>query len=103
MFLSVFMFSINCTHYRRAFERVLDLDKDNVSALVALAILDMNTLEQEAIRRGVESLGRAYQIEQENPVVLNHLANHFFYKKVCNGISLVFLFSFFFTSIMFII
>ncbi|VIO92177.1 TPR Domain containing protein [Brugia malayi] len=66
---------------RLAFKRVLDLDKENVSALVALAILDMNTLEQEAIRRGVESFGRAYQIEQENPVVLNHLANHFFYKK----------------------
>ncbi|VDN08031.1 unnamed protein product [Thelazia callipaeda] len=66
---------------RLAFERVLDLDNSNVSALVALAILDMNTLEQEAIRRGVESLSRAYQLEQENPVVLNHLANHFFYKK----------------------
>ncbi|KAM3723175.1 RNA polymerase-associated protein [Dirofilaria immitis] len=66
---------------RLAFRRVLDLDKENVSALIALAILDMNTLEQEAIRRGVESFGRAYQIEQENPVVLNHLANHFFYKK----------------------
>lgn len=80
-----FIFSFFFIYFiRLAFKRVLDLDKENVSALVALAILDMNTLEQEAIRRGVESLGRAYQIEQENPVVLNHLANHFFYKKVAH-------------------
>ncbi|MCP9258140.1 RNA polymerase-associated protein CTR9-like protein [Dirofilaria immitis] len=65
---------------RLAFRRVLDLDKENVSALIALAILDMNTLEQEAIRRGVESFGRAYQIEQENPELdrVEHLAWHAF-------------------------
>ncbi|VDN57955.1 unnamed protein product [Dracunculus medinensis] len=66
---------------RLAFERVLELDSDNASALVALAILDMNTLESDGIQKGVNSLGKAYQLENENPVVLNHLANHFFFKK----------------------
>lgn len=73
---------INCM-FRIAFSRVLELDPQNVSALISLAVLDMNTLDSEGIRRGVESLSRAYQLEKENPVILNHLANHFFYKRVC--------------------
>uniref|UniRef100_A0A915ALZ8 RNA polymerase-associated protein CTR9-like protein n=3 Tax=Parascaris univalens TaxID=6257 RepID=A0A915ALZ8_PARUN len=66
---------------RLAFERVLELEPQNVHALIALAILDMNNLDAEGIQNGVQSLGRAYQIDQENPVVLNHLANHFFYRN----------------------
>ncbi|VDM39381.1 unnamed protein product [Toxocara canis] len=66
---------------RLAFERVLELEPQNVYALIALAILDMNNLDAEGIQNGVQSLGRAYQIDQENPVVLNHLANHFFYRN----------------------
>ncbi|MFH4984632.1 hypothetical protein AB6A40_011341 [Gnathostoma spinigerum] len=66
---------------RLAFERCLELEPENVSALIAIAILDMNNLDAEGIQRGVRALGKAYQLEQENPVVLNHLANHFFYKK----------------------
>lgn len=49
--------------FRLAFERVLELDSDNASALVALAILDMNTLESDGIQKGVNSLGKAYQLE----------------------------------------
>jgi RNA polymerase-associated protein CTR9 len=30
---------------------------------------------------GVNMLSRAYSIDPTNPIVLNHLANHFFYKK----------------------
>lgn len=76
---------------RLAFERVLELEPQNVHALIALAILDMNNLDAEGIQNGVQSLGRAYQIDQENPVVLNHLANHFFYRNVRTSLIIVFL------------
>uniref|UniRef100_A0A0N5AFT6 TPR_REGION domain-containing protein n=1 Tax=Syphacia muris TaxID=451379 RepID=A0A0N5AFT6_9BILA len=66
---------------RAAFQRVLDLEPENVNALVALAILDLNT-GSEGIQKGVQLLSRAYNVDRENPVVLNHLANHFFYKKM---------------------
>jgi hypothetical protein len=42
----------------------------------------MNT--PESIRNGVMKLSRAYQYDPQNPMVLNHLANHFFFKKVCS-------------------
>jgi RNA polymerase-associated protein CTR9 len=65
-----------------AFERALELDQTNISAIVALAVLDLNTLTPEGIRSGIQSLSTAYQINPENPMVLNHLANHFFFKNV---------------------
>ena len=33
------------------------------------------------IRDGVQKLSKAYGIDPQNPMVLNHLANHFFFKK----------------------
>jgi hypothetical protein len=36
----------------------------------------------ESIRNGVIKLSHAYQSDPQNPMVLNHLANHFFFKKV---------------------
>jgi RNA polymerase-associated protein CTR9 len=68
--------------YRLAFERTLQLDPSCVAALVAQAILDLNTQTPDGIRAGVQGLSKAYTIEQHNPMVLNHLANHFFFKKV---------------------
>uniref|UniRef100_A0A1I7XTW2 TPR_REGION domain-containing protein n=1 Tax=Heterorhabditis bacteriophora TaxID=37862 RepID=A0A1I7XTW2_HETBA len=65
---------------RLAFERALELQPDNVSALSAIAILDQNTQTAEGVQRAVNGLGQAYRLEAENPVVLTHLANHFFYK-----------------------
>jgi RNA polymerase-associated protein CTR9 len=35
----------------------------------------------ESIKDGVQKLSRAYTIDSTNPMVLNHLANHFFFKK----------------------
>ena len=64
-----------------AFERALELDDRCVGALVGLAILQMNLKTPDAIRSAVQKLSRAYQIDQSNPMVLNHLANHFFFKK----------------------
>lgn len=67
---------------RYAFMRALELDPHCVWALVGLAILELNAETPESIKNGVQLLSRAYTIDSSNPMVLNHLANHFFYKKV---------------------
>uniref|UniRef100_U5EWJ6 Putative rna polymerase-associated protein ctr9 n=1 Tax=Corethrella appendiculata TaxID=1370023 RepID=U5EWJ6_9DIPT len=64
-----------------AFLRALDLDPHCVGALVGLAILKLNLHEPESNRMGVQMLSKAYTIDSTNPMVLNHLANHFFFKK----------------------
>jgi len=66
-----------------AFERALSLDPQCVGALVGLAVLKLNQKMPEMIKNGVLLLSKAYTIDPSNPMVLNHLANHFFYKKVC--------------------
>ncbi|GAA52741.1 RNA polymerase-associated protein CTR9 homolog [Clonorchis sinensis] len=82
----------NMEKARLAFQRALDLDPDCVGALVGLAILDLNEktqaiilfrscTHQESIKQGVQRLSRAYNLDPTNPMVLNHLADHFFYKK----------------------
>lgn len=65
-----------------AFQRALDLDPNCVGALVGLAISKLNLHEPEANRIGVQMLSKAYTVDSTNPMVLNHLANHFFFKKV---------------------
>lgn len=64
---------------RQAFQRVLQLDSDNVEALVALGIMDLQTNEADAIRDGMEKMEAAFQIYPYCPMALNHLANHFFF------------------------
>ncbi|KAJ3706235.1 hypothetical protein LUZ61_009940 [Rhynchospora tenuis] len=64
---------------RQAFNRVLQLDPDNVEATVALGVLDLQTNEAGNIRRGVEMMEQAHDLDPVNPMVLNHLANHFFF------------------------
>uniref|UniRef100_A0A5K3FBW5 TPR_REGION domain-containing protein n=2 Tax=Mesocestoides corti TaxID=53468 RepID=A0A5K3FBW5_MESCO len=71
----------NLKKARLAFQRALDLDPESVKALVGLAILDLNEKTQESIKQGVQKLSRAYNLDPTNPMVLNHLADHFFYKK----------------------
>lgn len=68
--------------FRLAFERALQLDSQCVGALVGLAILQLNRQHPDDIRKGVQMLSKAYTIDSTNPMVLNHLANHFFFKKV---------------------
>ena len=65
-----------------AFNRAIEIDAKCVGALVGLAILELNANTPDSIRKGVTKLSQAYQIDQQNPMVLNHLANHFFFKKV---------------------
>ena len=59
------------------------MDPTCVGAWLGLAIMDLNTQTKDSIGEGVRNLSKAYQIDQRNPnpMVLNHLANHFFYKK----------------------
>ena len=64
-----------------AFERALELDAKCVGALVGLAIIELNEKNADSTKLGVEMLSKAYSIDSTNPIVLNHLANHFFYKK----------------------
>ncbi|KAJ8969598.1 hypothetical protein NQ314_001677 [Rhamnusium bicolor] len=64
-----------------AFERALELDPKCVGALVGLAILKLNLQQPDYIRTGVQMLSKAYTIDSSDPMVLNHLANHFFFKK----------------------
>ena len=73
---------------RLAFERALELDPKCVGALVGLAILELNLQEADSIRNGVQLLSRAYTVDSSNPMVLNHLANHFFFKMVILAICL---------------
>ena len=67
---------------RLAFERALELDGMCVGALVGLAVLELNEKKPDHIRRGVQMLSKAYNIDSTNPMVLNHLGNHFFFKQV---------------------
>jgi RNA polymerase-associated protein CTR9 len=71
-----------------AFERTLQLDAKCVGALVGLAIMEMNSHTQAGIRHGVQLLGQAYQLLEgkHDSMVLNLLANHFFFTKVCSGL-----------------
>ncbi|KAF6031543.1 CTR9 [Bugula neritina] len=66
---------------KQAFERALQLDPCCVGALVGSAIMAMNNKTPDSIKSGVQLLSKAYTIDSANPMVLNHLANHFFYKK----------------------
>jgi RNA polymerase-associated protein CTR9 len=50
-----------------SFERTLELDPKCMGALVGLAIMKLNS--------------ECYKIDPTNPSVLNHLSNHFFFKK----------------------
>ena len=71
---------------REAFERALELDDKCVGALVGLAVLDLNAQTRDSIQDGVRKLSKAYTVDASNPMVLNHLANHFFFKNDYNKV-----------------
>ena len=64
-----------------AYSRALDLDPYSVGSMIGLAVLELNRNTIESIKRGVNHLSKAYTLDRSNPMVLNHLANHFFFKK----------------------
>eukprot|EP00727_Mastigamoeba_balamuthi_P002041 m51a1_g11834 hypothetical protein (1133) ;mRNA; f:445374-448969 len=57
--------------------RALEVDPRNVEAIAALAVLEINAGH---IQPAMQQLKAAYQVSPRHPVVLNHLANHLFYK-----------------------
>lgn len=81
VFKSYILIYSSSEHFRLAFERALELDQQCVGALVGLAISKLNLHQPEANRIGVQMLSKAYTVDSTNPMVLNHLANHFFFKK----------------------
>ncbi|XP_052181435.1 protein CTR9 homolog [Diospyros lotus] len=64
---------------KQAFRRVLQANPENVEALVALGILDLQTNEAAGIRNGMEKMQRAFEIYPYCAMSLNYLANHFFF------------------------
>ncbi|KAI3443570.1 hypothetical protein Pfo_000235 [Paulownia fortunei] len=66
-------------HLQKAKQAFHRLDPDNVEALVALGILDLQTNEAAGIRNGTGKMLRAFEIYPYCPISLNCLANHFFF------------------------
>ncbi|NWT15029.1 CTR9 protein, partial [Vireo altiloquus] len=64
-----------CEHERTA------LNELQGTAELHWAGQDLKNIEADSIKNGVQLLSRAYTIDPSNPMVLNHLANHFFFKK----------------------
>ncbi|CAM9206048.1 unnamed protein product [Ectocarpus sp. 13 AM-2016] len=68
-----------------AMTRALQLDPQNVQALVGSAILELSTASagsQDAVRRtenAINTISMAYHVDAKNAMVLNHLANHYFW------------------------
>jgi len=63
---------------RKALERTLQLQEDNVEALAGLAVLELN---DERVSGALALFKRAYEIEPTNANLLNQLANHYFFKS----------------------
>lgn len=68
-----------------AMARALELDPQNVQALVGSAILELSTASArstDAARRtenAISTISMAYHIDEKDAMVLNHLANHYFW------------------------
>lgn len=70
---------------RIAFDRALELDSNNVSALLGCAILELNKQTPTALQAGLKLLTEAYKRDKTNAITLNHLADHFFHKGKQNA------------------
>ena len=72
---------------KQAFKRALVLNPKCTGALIGLAVLQLNCKFSDPenagshIKQGTQMLSKAYHTENENPIVLILLADHFFYKK----------------------
>eukprot|EP00124_Ichthyophonus_hoferi_P005871 Ihof_evm2s1008 gene=Ihof_evmTU2s1008 len=65
---------------RLAFERTRALNEKSVGALVGLAILELNSESPDGLIKGMRLLTTAYGLDSTSSMILNHLANHFFFK-----------------------
>lgn len=68
----------------KAFKRVLQLDPENVEALVALGCMEMEAATEShatvSLKDGMEKILKAYNIYPYSSMALSNLAEHFFYK-----------------------
>lgn len=71
---------------KASFRRALDLDPENVSAMVATAILTLSSLHHTSpnyardTERAMKLMSMAHLLDHANAMVQNHLANHYFWK-----------------------
>lgn len=66
---------------RVAFDRALQLSPRCVGAMLGVALIELNSKTPEGVKRGMQTLSSAYQIDRNHPTILNLLADHFFFKK----------------------
>ena len=50
-------------------QRVVDLEPDNVTALVGLALVDLDIRNKESFERSVAYLKRAFKLQNNHPMV----------------------------------
>jgi RNA polymerase-associated protein CTR9 len=71
---------------KTAFARALDLDPENVNAMVGAVILDMASLDDTSreyrtkMENAIKMMSVANLLDHSNAMVQNHLANHYFWK-----------------------
>lgn len=64
---------------QQAFDRVLQLDGNNVEALVGSGIIDLNSGDENRVQAGLEKMLAAFEIYPYCSMALNHLACHYFF------------------------
>lgn len=81
----------------------MDIDPENVDAMVGAAVLDMASLDESSsefnslMEKAIKMMSMANLLDHSNAMVQNHLANHYFWKwtplagtvKVTHGSNLV--------------
>ena len=78
----IYIFDLIIQFERLAYERAIELNPKSSQALLGLALIELNLKTARSTRKGVEYLSKAYSYDPSNPMILNLLADHFFYKKV---------------------
>lgn len=68
---------------KMAFERALQLDPNCIGALIGLGVMIANENGPENLQKGLSQISHAWNIDPSDPMVLNHLSNHYFFKKDC--------------------
>eukprot|EP00993_Chasmostoma_nieuportense_P007730 NODE_98_length_3206_cov_30.755440_g91_i0.p1 GENE.NODE_98_length_3206_cov_30.755440_g91_i0~~NODE_98_length_3206_cov_30.755440_g91_i0.p1 ORF type:complete len:1050 (-),score=320.08 NODE_98_length_3206_cov_30.755440_g91_i0:56-3172(-) len=63
------------------FQRVVELEPNNVSALVGLALVDMDIRNKASFEQSVQYLKRAFQLRPDHPMILNTFSDHFFHNQ----------------------
>jgi RNA polymerase-associated protein CTR9 len=64
----------------------LDIDRENVDAMVGAAVLNMASLDETSkdfnslMEKAIKMMSMANLLDHSNAMVQNHLANHYFWK-----------------------